>query len=169
MLIANFTKKPQPLVINQLVATLLPHPTEVIQSNVHLHEVLRLVDDPSDTQDANAANASTEVNLASHHYDAAEPGGEEKPPSVDGVDLSHLDSRYRARVRDLLEKYSSMWDGGLGEIKLTEHRIDLMPDARPFAQPPYRAGPKARQIEQEHVDKMLREGVIEPAQMHGRH
>ena len=39
-----------------------------------------------------------------------------------------------------------------------------MPDARPFAQPPYRAGPKARQIEQEHVDKMLRGGFIEPAQ-----
>ena len=164
VLIANFTKKPQPLVKNQVVATLLLHPTEVIQSNVHLHEVLGLVDDSSDTLDANATNASTEVNLASHRYGTAEPGGEEKPPSVDAVDLFHLDSRYHARVRALLEKYSSMWDGKLGEIKLTEHRIDLMPDARPFAQPPYRAGPKARQIEQEHVDKMIREGVIEPAQ-----
>ena len=57
-----------------------------------------------------------------------------------------------------------MWDGKLGEIKITEHRIYLVSDARPFAQPPYRAGPKARQIEQQHVDKMFREGVIEPAQ-----
>ena len=83
---------------------------------------------------------------------------------MDIVNLSHLDRKYHARVRALLEEYSSIWDGKLGEIKLTEHRIDLVPDACPFAQPPYRAGPKARQIEKEHVDKTLREGVIEPAQ-----
>ena len=141
VLIANFTKKPQPLVKNQVVATLLPHPKEVVQRNIHLHEVLGLVDEPSDTTDGKTNNTSTEVNFnsASLRDDTPESGEGEEPPSVDDVYLSHLDSRYHARVRALLEKYSSLWDGKLGEIKLTEHRIDLVPDARPFAQPPYRA------------------------------
>ena len=57
-----------------------------------------------------------------------------------------------------------MWDGSLGEIAATEHRIDLVPDARPIASPPYRAGLKAREAEQTEVNRMLEAGVIEPAQ-----
>ena len=166
VLIANFTKKPQPLVKNQVVATLLPHPTEVFRSNIHPHEVLGLVDEPSDEPDdgTNSTPIGVNYNFASLRDDTPDSDERERPPSVDNVDLSNLDRKYHASVRAILEEYSSMWDGKLGEIKLTEHRIDLVPDARPFAQPPYRAGPKARQIKQEHVNKMLRGGVIEPAQ-----
>ena len=51
VLIANFTKKPQPLVKNQVVSTLLSRPTEVVQSNIHLYDVLGLVDEPCDKPD----------------------------------------------------------------------------------------------------------------------
>ena len=63
VLIANLTKRPQPLVKNQVVATLLPHPTEVVQSNIHLHEVLGLVDEPSDEPDDRTNSTPIGVNF----------------------------------------------------------------------------------------------------------
>ena len=63
-----------------------------------------------------------------------------------------------------LRKYSHIWNGSLGEITTIEHRIDLVPGSRPVSSVPYRAGPKAQKAEQDEVDRMLRAGVIEPAQ-----
>ena len=56
-----------------------------------------------------------------------------------------------------------MWDGTLGEIKATEHRIELIPGTTPIRQVPYRAGHASRHVIQEQVDEMLQKGVIEPA------
>ncbi|CAN8071938.1 unnamed protein product, partial [Agarophyton chilense] len=56
-----------------------------------------------------------------------------------------------------------MWSGHLGRIKATQHRIELLPDSKPVYQQQYRAGPKAREKELKEVERMLREGVIEPA------
>ena len=82
---------------------------------------------------------------------------------IDGLDLRHIYSPYRAKVEQLLRKYAPMWDGSLGEISTTEHHIDLLSNTRPVRQQPYRAGPRAREIEQAEVEKMLRAGVIEPS------
>ena len=49
-------------------------------------------------------------------------------------------------------------------LNFSLHFIDLRPDSRPIAVPPYRAGPKTRELEQAEVDRQLRDGVIEPAQ-----
>ena len=54
-----------------------------------------------------------------------------------------------------------MWDGSLGEISTTEHRIDVIPGSKPVSQQPYRAGLEFLASE---IDKMLRAGVIELAQ-----
>ena len=104
VLIANFTKKPQLLVKNQVVATLLPHPTEVFQSDIHLHEVLGLVDEPSDEQDdgTNSTPIGVNFNFASLRDDTPDSDEKERPPSVDNVDLSHLNRKYHTRVRPLL-------------------------------------------------------------------
>ena len=64
----------------------------------------------------------------------------------------------------MLKKYSKKWDGTLGEINTTVHRIELIPETCPIAKAPYRAGPKAREIEDAEVKKILEAGVIEPAQ-----
>lgn len=56
-----------------------------------------------------------------------------------------------------------MWDGHLGRIKITIHRIELKPDPKPIFQYRYRAGPKLRQLEKDEICKILKEGVIEPA------
>ena len=53
----------------------------------------------------------------------------------------------RSRIERLLEPHEAMWDGTLGLIKATEHHIDLEAGSRPVHQPPYRAGPKQREME----------------------
>ena len=43
------------------------------------------------------------------------------------------------------------------------HRIELIPDAKPSFQQPYRAGPAQRKLEEEEIKKMLDLKVIEPS------
>ena len=57
-----------------------------------------------------------------------------------------------------------MWDGTLGEINTTVHRIELIPETRAIAQAPYQAGLKAQEIQDAEVKKMLEAGVIESVQ-----
>lgn len=77
--------------------------------------------------------------------------------------LDHLSETLKDQVVNMLSKHDSMWAGSLGEISITQHRIELQKDAKPIYQAPYRAGSKAREVERIEVDRMLQEGVIEPA------
>jgi len=44
----------------------------------------------------------------------------------EAIDLAHLDDpSLRKQVMDMLEKHESMWSGALGDIKITEHRIEV--------------------------------------------
>ena len=63
----------------------------------------------------------------------------------------------------MLKKFSKMWQGQLGELKVGKHRIELKPDAKPVFAQPRRAGPAAREAERAEVKKMLELTVIEPA------
>lgn len=56
-----------------------------------------------------------------------------------------------------------MWDGHLGTVNITTHRIEIEPDSKSSLQRPYRAGPRQRELEKEEVHKMLAAGVIEPS------
>jgi Reverse transcriptase (RNA-dependent DNA polymerase)/RNase H-like domain found in reverse transcriptase len=56
-----------------------------------------------------------------------------------------------------------MWDGRLGHVHSTSHRIDLLTGAKPVHAKPYRAGVRAREAESSEVQRMLKSGVIEPA------
>jgi hypothetical protein len=56
-----------------------------------------------------------------------------------------------------------MWDGHLGTVKATSHRIEILPGAKPIHSQPYRAGNRARAAEKEEIEKMVAQGVIEPA------
>ena len=102
------------------------------------------------------------VNWQQAHEDKA-PVQTDTPDWRDTLRIDGKFSDLRERVVSLLEPFQSMWDGTLGELKATEHRIDLMPDSKPVHQAPYRAGPTQRQREKEEIDNMLAKGVIEPA------
>jgi hypothetical protein len=79
------------------------------------------------------------------------------------VDLSHLDSTERKAITNMLEPHQAMWDGHLGEVTATQHRIDLIPGDKPVHSQPYRAGTRAREIEKAEIEKILAQGVIKPA------
>jgi hypothetical protein len=51
----------------------------------------------------------------------------------------------------------------LGHAHTTHHRIELTPGAKPIHSHPYRAGPRAREVEAAEVQRMLKAGVIEPS------
>ena len=57
-----------------------------------------------------------------------------------------------------------MWDGSPREVDTTEHHVDLFKGARPIESHPFRAGARAREVEQAEVQPMLAADVIEPAQ-----
>jgi hypothetical protein len=82
---------------------------------------------------------------------------------IESVNLEHLSPESRERVLNILEKHRTMWDGRLGHVHSTAHRIELVPGAKPIHAQPYRAGTRAREIESAEVQRMLKAGVIEPA------
>jgi hypothetical protein len=86
-----------------------------------------------------------------------------EPSWAESLDLKHLSTSDQEKITTMLSKYSSMWTGRLGEISIAKHRIDLLPDAKTIYQAPYRAGTKGREVEKVEVERMVKEGVIEPA------
>jgi Reverse transcriptase (RNA-dependent DNA polymerase) len=56
----------------------------------------------------------------------------------------------------------TMWDGRLGQVHTTAHRIQLTPGAKPAYSQPNRAGDKAREAESVEIHRILRAGVLEP-------
>jgi hypothetical protein len=56
-----------------------------------------------------------------------------------------------------------MWDGRLVYVHASTHRTDLVYVAKPVHAQSFRAGPRARAGESAEVQRMLTEGVIEPA------
>ena len=91
-----------------------------------------------------------------------EDDGKPEPDWRESIDLSGLIEEQKIVVRDLLEEFSHLWDEKrLGVIHGTTHRIET--SGNPVFQHPYRAGPEARRVEQEEVDRMLKMGVIEPS------
>ena len=149
---------------------LLPHPTLVVPTHVKFAEVLGLVNsDTEKTKPEPAMKTCAPKPDNPEEYTAKDDAENNSPNtvskySVDELDLSHVEEKYRNRLRELIRRFSAMWDGSLGEIPTTEHRIDVIPGSKPVSQQPYRAGFREREFLASEIDKMLRAGVIEPAQ-----
>ena len=88
----------------------------------------------------------------------------DRPPSLDDVDLSHLDTPVQTNVRKMLKEFESMWNGRHGVKRGVQHRISLSDGSRPVAMAPRQAGPQDREIVLKEVERMLEEGVICEAQ-----
>ena len=81
----------------------------------------------------------------------------------DEVDLAHLSADERDAVLRMLKPHRGMWDGRLGTVAATSHRIAVMPGSKPVHCQPYRAGSRARVAEKQEIDRMVLQNVIEPA------
>jgi len=82
-------------------------------------------------------------------------------PDCARVELCSLNMR--GRLKELIDRHHELWDGSLGTIKATEHRMRLKPGAKPERIQPCRMGPRTQQLVGEQVTKMLKLDVIEPS------
>ena len=87
----------------------------------------------------------------------------ELPPSVDDLDLSHLNKKLQNRFRKMLSAFTGMWDENLGVIKGAEHRVSLREDAKSFRINAYRTGPGGRTEIRKAVTAVKEDGVIRDA------
>ena len=70
------------------------------------------------------------------------------------------------QLASLLQKYSSVFSSGEGDMGLTtlvEHSIPVVPGTRPIRQPPHRLGPEKEAEAERQVQELLDKGMIEPA------
>ena len=144
--VANMSDSPRTLTKNQVLGVAEPAPATVLDITFPDSTIIKSTTTGPESQDP------------------AKPTDSKTEPTVDNIDLSHVQPTLQSDVRQLLKKYEKLFDGTLGEINTTKHRIQLKNDALPVHAQPYRAGPSAREFEHLEVNKMLEHNVIEPAQ-----
>jgi hypothetical protein len=123
-----------------------------------------------------AAVATVEMGQDDLHEgqaDSAQKEHKKNPPSAeraqdvaawqDEVDLAHLPPDERVEALLMLEPHHRMWDGRLGTVAATTHRIEVLPGSKPVHAQLYRAGSHTRVAEKTEIDRMLAQQVIEPA------
>ncbi|KAL6480970.1 hypothetical protein MHYP_G00090500 [Metynnis hypsauchen] len=80
----------------------------------------------------------------------------------DKVDSACLEADNKVQLMTLLEDFNHLFDGHLGHTSLTEDAINTA-DAKPVNLPLYRSSPAKKKIIEEQIQKMLHDGIIEPA------
>lgn len=82
-------------------------------------------------------NTRDEITINLHLTDKHQEGMEkdERPPTADGISFRE-DPCYLNALRTMLMKHERILSGEIGEITITEHRIDLVPNARTFMSAP---------------------------------
>lgn len=90
--------------------------------------------------------------------------GGSRLPEVCGIQTdSALDNTQKIQLDELLkEKFSQMGEG-LGISAVLEHEIILEPDATPIKQRYYPVSPAKQQLLNDELDRMLKEGIVEPS------
>ncbi len=172
ILVANVGKQPHTFDAGQRIAKAEPHPSTIFESNISHAELFGLTEETSRPQAITNKyrkrdlHAKDESLINKHLSDLRESHMEDddEPTRARDIPLPDLPRQYEPRVREMLRRHEDMWLGKLGNITVTEHAFDLVPGARPFKSPPFRAGPKTRELVQFEVNKQLKAGVIEPVQ-----
>lgn len=70
------------------------------------------------------------------------------------VYMGEAPDELRDQLMGLVKKYKSLWDGTLGLIKNTVHRIHIKPGATPVREMPYMEGHRHLEMKEEQVEKM---------------
>ena len=95
-----------------------------------------------------------------------ESSNPEDVPETQKADLSHIPEAQRQKILELLEKNVDLFaksDSDLGRTHLVTAHIDTG-DHPPIKQNPYRLPFSQRRLVEEHVEKMLKDGIIQPSE-----
>lgn len=152
-------------VSHQVDTTASVHPENLVESHLLQAEVLGLIPEDRDTKFRRQHKSAHEIktidkNLAD--YRLQHISEDENATAAENISIEAPKDK-EVDVRAMLKKYEQDWYRQLCEMNVTEMHIDLKPDAKVFKSPPFRVGPKRRQIEWTEIYKQLREGVIELA------
>ena len=151
VVVANFGKKAVRLPKHTVLGYATRHPLAILTPSAEFAKPF-----------ASILNLSP---LPNNDVSSTPSSGEEKSTTdwKKEVDLSHIgDETLKSRIFKMLSKHEKMWDGSLGTIKVTEHRIELEPGTKPIRSLPYRQGPATRRMTAEQIQEQLDAGVIEP-------
>ena len=143
------------------------HPKWINESKFTHADMLRIIEDATENKYKKRQIDARDVSSINQNLSKLQKSKEEtlkETMRAENVPLEEVSEKYHQRIRKMLKKHESMWLSELGEISITEHAIDLVPGARPFKSAPYRAEPKARELEEAEIKKQLEVKVIEPAQ-----
>jgi hypothetical protein len=83
---------------------------------------------------------------------------------IDSLDLSHLSVNKRSKLVDLLSKHRKAIsiNDEIGKVSILKHNIVIDEKQIPLFTPQYRVPYASKQIIEEHVQTMLKQGIIEP-------
>ena len=164
VLVANMRDRPRILHKRTVIGRCELHPTFVAETNVSLLDACGV---PCNVQvpQGRVGTTLTISNGLPTEVLSLEPGSETEPATgkedeIANLKLERFPEGYHEEARKVLRRHQEMWNGKLGEIRATEHRIELLPDAKPHRQMPYRMGHREREFERTEIDKMLKDNVI---------
>lgn len=84
--------------------------------------------------------------------------------SLEDPDLRQLSEEELAPVGHILGELSPVWQGQMGEVNTTQHRIEIAPDSRPVFSRPYPEGQESHKVIKANLDDLLAKDCIEPLQ-----
>lgn len=150
--VSKVGKTTQVLVQNQIPGSGLPKTRVFLPTNIPVAAFLGVeVSKKGENKSINAERISepnVRVNRSTESR-SLPPCSERANPIVElkKLDLDHVPDYHREKLRDMLWEFTPMWEGSLGTIGITEHRIHLLPKTQPIAQNSYRNGLKAHKEE----------------------
>ena len=105
------------------------------------------------------------VSSVSEHVES-KPEFTDMVPESKKANLSHISETQRQKIQDLLDRNADLFaknDCDLGETHLVKAKLEKG-DAAPIKQNPYRLPFSQRKLVENHVQDMLKAGVIKPSQ-----
>ncbi|VDI46664.1 Hypothetical predicted protein [Mytilus galloprovincialis] len=80
----------------------------------------------------------------------------------------HLSTDEQRQISQFLIQYKDLFvtdeNPRLGYTELVKHNICLKPDFKPKHQQPYRLSPDKKNVLRDHLDELLKQGIISPVQ-----
>ena len=101
------------------------------------------------------------------HYeqntDDYEPQNKQKEDVSIDLAKTNLNNDQQKRLQKLIEHYPDVFTNKPGRTKKLTHKIQIKDGTRPIQVGPYRCAPKRREIIEENINDMLKEGIITPS------
>ncbi|VDH99270.1 Hypothetical predicted protein [Mytilus galloprovincialis] len=131
-------------------------------------EEINYVNYSTDTEDCEFTDENL-TSFKSQFYSYAHQGEETESKFLSNFELpKHLSTDEQRQISQFLIQYKDLFvtdeNPRLGYTELVKHNICLKPDFKPKHQQPYRLSPDKKNVLRDHLDELLKQGIISPVQ-----